>query len=178
METKELFRMKSNYREDMLVQGYRFGKGEKAACIAGAVRGNEIQQLYICSQLVKQLKELENKGCINANKEIMVIPAINPFSVNTGKRFWGVGDIDINRSFPGNQEGDTTSRIAAGVLEQIRDYTYGIQFASFYMPGEFVPHVRMMETGFQSPSLANLFGLPYVVIRKPRPVDTKTLNYN
>ena len=83
-----------------------------------------------------------------------------------------------NRSFPGNQEGDTTSRIAAGVLEQIRDYTYGIQFASFYMPGEFVPHVRMMETGFQSPSLANLFGLPYVVIRKPRPVDTKTLNYN
>ena len=102
METKELFRMKSNYREDMLVQGYRFGKGEKAACIAGAVRGNEIQQLYICSQLVKQLKELENKGCINANKEIMVIPAINPFSVNTGKRFWGVGDIDINRSFPGN----------------------------------------------------------------------------
>ena len=61
METKELFRMKSNYREDMLVQGYRFGKGEKAACIAGAVRGNEIQQLYICSQLVKQLKELENK---------------------------------------------------------------------------------------------------------------------
>ena len=64
-----------------------------------AVRGNEIQQLYICSQLVKQLKELENKGCINANKEIMVIPAINPFSINTGKRFWGVGDIDINRSF-------------------------------------------------------------------------------
>ena len=64
------------------------------------------------------------------------------------------------------------------MLEQICDYTYGIQFASFYMPGEFVPHVRMMETGFQSPSLANLFGLPYVVIRKPRPVDTKTLNYN
>ena len=64
-----------------------------------AVRGNEIQQLYICSQLVKQLKELENKGCINANKEIMVIPAITPFSINTSKRFWGVGDIDINRSF-------------------------------------------------------------------------------
>ena len=100
METKELFRMKSNYREDMLVQGYRFGKGEKAACIAGAVRGNEIQQLYICSQLVKQLKELENKGCINANKEIMVIPAINPFSINTGKRFWGIGDIDRKATPP------------------------------------------------------------------------------
>ena len=38
--------------------------------------------------------------------------------------------------------------------------------------------MRMMETGFQNPSLANLFGLPYVVIRKPRPIDTATLNYN
>ena len=36
----------------------------------------------------------------------------------------------------------------------------------------------MMETGHQSPSLANLFGLPYVVIRKPKPLDTTTLNYN
>lgn len=46
------------------------------------------------------------------------------------------------------------------------------------MTGEFVPHVRMMETGYQNASLANLFGMPYVVVRKPRPIDTKTLNYN
>ena len=37
---------------------------------------------------------------------------------------------------------------------------------------------RMMETGYQNISLANLFGLPYVVVRKPTPLDTKTLNYN
>lgn len=36
----------------------------------------------------------------------------------------------------------------------------------------------MMETGYQNTSLANLFGLPYVVVRKPVPIDTKTLNYN
>ena len=46
------------------------------------------------------------------------------------------------------------------------------------MTGEFIPHVRMMETGYQNTSLANLFGLPYVVVRKPRPIDTKTLNFN
>ena len=60
----------------------------------------------------------------------------------------------------------------------IKEYSYGIQLTSFYMSGEFVPHVRMMETGYQNASLANLFGLPYVVIRKPTPLDTKTLNYN
>ena len=38
--------------------------------------------------------------------------------------------------------------------------------------GDYIPHVRMIETGYQSPSLANLFGLQYVVIRKPKPFDT------
>ena len=80
--------------------------------------------------------------------------------------------------FPGYDGGETTQRIADGIFRHVRDYSYGVQFASFYMPGDFVPHVRMMETGYQSTSLANLFGLPYVVIRPPRPYDTATLNYN
>lgn len=178
MNIVDVYRLKSPYREDFLIKGYSFGKGQQAACILGPVRGNEVQQIYICSQLVKVLKELEANGAISSNKQIMVIPCVNPYSMNVGKRFFGVNDADINRMFPGNDYGETTSRIAAGVMDVIKDYTYGIQFASFYMTGEFVPHVRMMETGYQNTSLANLFGLPYVVVRKPRPIDTKTLNYN
>ena len=174
----EIYRMEAPYREPMVVRGYRFGKGDKAACILGPMRGNEIQQLYICSQLVRVLKELENNGCISSGKEVLVIPVVNNYSMNVGKRFWGVENADINRRFPGSSYGETASRIAGGVFEKIKDYSYGIQLASFYMTGEFVPHVRMMETGYQNTSLANLFGLPYVVVRKPVPIDTKTLNYN
>ena len=46
------------------------------------------------------------------------------------------------------------------------------------MPGTFVPHIRMMDTGYQDTELACEFGLPYVVVQKPRPFDTATLNYN
>lgn len=46
------------------------------------------------------------------------------------------------------------------------------------LPGDFVSHVRIMNTGYQTASLGNLFGLPYVVMRKPEPIDTTTLNYN
>lgn len=162
----------------MVIRGYQFGKGEKAACIVGPMRGNEIQQLYICSQLIRRLKELEANGCISAGKQILVVPSGNVYSMNVGRRFWGMEGTDINRMFPGNAHLDTAERIADGILEQIKDYSFGIQLASFYMTGEFVPHVRMMETGYQNASLANLFGLPYVVVRKPRPIDTKTLNYN
>lgn len=151
---------------------------EKSACIVGAIRGNEVQQLYICSKLVQRLKELEQKGAIASGKCITVIPSVNHYSMNVGKRFWPSDNTDINRMFPGYNLGETTQRIAAGLFEAVKGYEYGIQLASFYIPGDFVAHVRMMDTGYQNASLANLFGLPYVVIRKPRPIDTTTLNYN
>lgn len=178
MERKVLFEIKALYRDDFRVTGFSFGQGEKAVCIVGSMRGNENQQLFACSSLIKKLTELEEKGRIAPDKKILVIPCVNPYSMNIKKRFWTIDNTDINRMFPGYSLGETTQRIAAGVFEAIKDYTYGIQFASFYMPGAFVPHVRMMHTGFENIDLAKKFGLPYVVLHKPRPFDTTTLNYN
>lgn len=41
-----------------------------------------------------------------------------------------------------------------------------------------MPHIRMMEEGFSETELAKEFDMPYVVLRKVRPYDTTTLNYN
>ena len=133
---------------------------------------------YCCSRLVARLRQLEEEGRLIPGKQILVIPCANPYSINTKKRFWCTDNTDINRMFPGYALGETTQRIAAGVFEAIKGWQYGIQFASFYMPGTFVPHIRMMDTGYQDTELACEFGLPYVVVQKPRPFDTATLNYN
>lgn len=86
---KEVIYSSGNYlRGEFTIEGYRFGKqseeSEQAACIVGAMRGNEYQQLYICSQLVKRLKELENSGAIVGDNQILVIPCVNNFSMNVG----------------------------------------------------------------------------------------------
>ena len=132
MKKTEIYTLGSPYREDLTVSGYSFGYGQKAACIVGSIRGNEIQQLYVCSQIIRKLEELETANAVTPGKEILVIPSVNHHAMNIGKN----------------------------------------------MPGDFIPHVRMMDTGKQNTSLACLFGLPYVVVRKPRPIDTTTLNYN
>lgn len=137
MKKEIIYSLKGIYREDYQIEGYRFGVGEKSACIVGALRGNEIQQLYICSQLVKALKELEAHGSISHNHEILVIPSVNRFSMNVGKRFWPTDNSDINRAFPGDVNGDTTKQIAGTLFDRIKGYSYGIHFASFYMPGDF-----------------------------------------
>lgn len=178
MNKRVLFEIKGMYRDDFRVTGYEFGEGEKSVCVVGNSRGNEVQQIYCCSQLVKKMKQLEEEGRIKKGHKILIIPSLNPYSVNIQKRFWPTDNTDINRMFPGYDLGETTQRIADGIFREISEYKYGIQFTSFYMPGDFVPHVRYMKEGFTTREDAEKFGMKYIVERTVRPYDTATLNYN
>ncbi|MGM9710280.1 MAG: M14 family metallopeptidase [Prevotella sp.] len=178
MIKETLYEMKSPTRDDFKIQGYWFGEGEKTLAIVGAMRGDEIQQQYICARMVERLKHIEETDGICHGKRILVIPSCNPFSMNVGNRFWTMDGTDINRMFPGYDQGETTQRIAAALFTQLKDFKYGIQMASFYMPGDFIPHVRILSTGYEDLESGKLFGMPYVTTRKPRPYDTTLLNYN
>ena len=178
MNKRIIYEIKGMYRDDFRITGFEFGSGEKSVCIVGNSRGNEVQQIYCCSQLVKKMKQLEEEGRIQEGHKILIIPSINPYSVNIQKRFWPTDNTDINRMFPGYDLGETTQRIADGVFKEVMEYKYGIQFTSFYMPGDFVPHVRYMKEGFSTKEEAEKFGMKYIVQRTVRPYDTATLNYN
>ena len=121
---------------------------------------------------------LENHGFLQKGLSVTVIPSANPFSMNIGKRFWAMDDTDINRMFPGYNKGETTQRIVAGLFEKLQGYEYGIQMASFYMSGEFIHHVRIVKTALDYADEGKDFGLPYVSVSEPAPLDTTLLNYN
>ncbi len=178
MRKETLYSITSPYREPLDIIGYKFGSGEKSLCIVGSMRGNEVQQMYVCSQLVQKFKRLEKDGKLVKDHEVLIIPCVNYYSMNIGKRFWTMDNTDINRMFPGYDMGETTQRIADGLFDKIQGYKFGIQFASFYQQGDFLSHVKLMETGFTDHSLMASFGLPYAFVRTPRPYDTTTLNYN
>ncbi len=173
-----LFSLKSPYREQLDVIGYKFGSGKKSLAIVGALRGNEVQQMYVCSKMVQELKKLESEGKLVDGCEILVIPCVNYYSMNIGKRFWAMDNTDINRMFPGYNLGETTQRIADGLFTKLQGYEYGIQLASFYQTGNFLPHVKTMLTDFTNIEMMKDFGLQFGIVRKPRPYDTTTLNYN
>lgn len=183
MKKEVIFELPSPYRDTMRITAYKFGDYdnpdcEKSLAVVGATRGNEAQQMYNCSQIIAKLKELEKDGCIAEGKSIVVIPTINNFSMNIEKRFWAMDNTDINRMFPGYDLGETTQRIAYYVFEYVKDYEFGIHFTSHYTQGRFIPHVRMMHTGYENTELAKDFGLPYIYVRNSKPYDTTTLNYN
>ena len=178
MRKEIIFEMSSPYRDTFRIQGYWFGTGEPSLAIVGPMRGDEAQQQYICATMVNDLQRIERRGEIEPGKSILVIPTCNPFSLNVNHRFWSMDGTDINRMFPGYDRGETTQRIAAAIFDKIKSFKYGIQLASFYVPGDFIPHVRMLKTGYEDIDGARLFGLPYITIREPLPFDTTLLNYN
>jgi hypothetical protein len=57
MKKEIIYSLKGIYREDYQIEGYRFGGGEKSACIVGALRGNESSCIYVRS-LLRHLKSL------------------------------------------------------------------------------------------------------------------------
>ena len=50
MKKDILFTLPSYFRDDMSIMAYRFGKGEKTCAVVGALRGDEVQQLYACAR--------------------------------------------------------------------------------------------------------------------------------
>lgn len=177
-----IYHMDVPHRSPMRIRGFEFGdeQGHRCCAVIGSMRGNEVQQTFICSTLVSHLARIEREGRIAENKSILVIPCVNSLSMNVQQRFWPGDGSDINRCFPGNKNGRSAERIAASIMGVARLFSYGIQMCSFNQPGDFLPHVRIARQGpisDKSLVIAKDFGLPYVIHRDPTPYDTATLNY-
>ena len=189
------------YREDLKVRAFSFGidhegralgeggeggegpvagTGEFAPslCLVGGLRGNEVQQTLICARAARRFAQMEGEGAIAPGNLITVIPCANPASMAIGWRFWPGDKTDINRMFPGYDQGEATQRIAAALFERVRGFRYGIHLSSFHLNGNFLPHVRVMHGPGIAENHGADFGLPYVLHHVPGSFDTTTLHYN
>lgn len=197
MLKKTIFEIPLPYRENMRITAFLFGQTEdgrilgvdageedldsfeKSIAFVAGMRGNEVQQTFICSQLVHKLRKIEARGDITPGKLVVVVPCVNPPSMNVGKRFWMGDNTDVNRMMPGYNLGETTQRIADGVFSAGQGFKYGVHFSSYYLEGNFLPHVRIMrcEDGNMEDN-GEAFGLPYITRHIPGSFDTTTLHYN
>lgn len=181
------------YRDPLDVHAFSFGidasgkalgKGgdasalERSLCVVAGIRGDEILQTLVCALLVERLEKMERSRTLVPGRLIQVIPCANPASMGIGRRFWPLDKTDINRSFPGSPGGETTQRIAAGLFEKVQGFVYGVHLSSFYLEGDFVPHVRVMLGPGERGNHGSDFCLPYVTHYEPGSFDTTTLHYN
>lgn len=78
------------------INAYFFGNGNRTVLFTGAIHGNEIGTKGLMNAWIQELEA--NARNIPADKQVVVIPQINPDGVVAGNRLNGRG-IDLNRNF-------------------------------------------------------------------------------
>jgi len=179
MTESSMLRMTAPLREDFDIPCHDFGdRGTRPrAVLVAGMHGNELNGVFVLSRLAAFLKSVESGSqAQRLQGRIRVIPAVNVLGLNARARNWPFDNTDINRMFPGYQQGETTQRIAHAVLEKTKDAYYRIDIHSSNLDFEELPQVRLYAPHDEERVSACMFGLP-VVERPMNPVFTSTLNY-
>lgn len=89
---------------------------EKRICIVTGTHGDELEGQYVCYELNRIIKE--HKECLKGIVEIY--PALNPLGVDSISRGIPMFDLDMNRIFPGSEEGSVAEHVAAKIVQDIK----------------------------------------------------------
>ena len=179
MEKIEVLRIESLSRAPLVVEGYLFkGTNSKApkVAIVGAMEGDSILPLYCASTMVDFFKNKIDKEKIEG--DVLIIPSINHYALNIGKRFWPLDNTDINMMFPGYELGETTQRIAKKVFDAISGYDFGIILERRPDPATCLPYIKLFKSGYEDLIGAKKFGFKMIHHRTMKSIDTVTLQYN
>lgn len=175
----EILRIESLSREPLVVEGFLFkGQSKKAPKIAivGAMEAQSNLPLHCASSLVDFFKTKVDKKRIKG--DVLIIPCVNPYAFNTGKRFWPLDNTNINTMFPGYELGETTQRIAKRLFDALQGYDYGVSLESRYDPVNCIPYIKLYDNELEDLEGAKKFGLKFIHHRKMKSIETVSLQYN
>ncbi len=113
----------------------------KRISIVTGIHGDELEGQYVCYELQRRIEE---------EKELLtgivdIYPAMNPLGIDSITRGIPAFDIDLNRLFPGNKEGNMTEYLAAGIMEDVAgsDCVLDIHASNIYLTE--IPQIRINE---------------------------------
>ena len=81
--------------------------------LTAGVHGEEVGGIVVIQEIFKKLRTQLLKG------EVYAFPLMNPMGFETSSRFITLSEEDLNRSFPGDEEGSLAERIAEKIFTTI-----------------------------------------------------------
>lgn len=115
--------------------------GVKRISVVTGIHGDELEGQFVAFELARRINE--NIGCLSGIVDIY--PAINPLGISTIQRSVPLFDLDLNRIFPGNEEGDMVEHIAKGVVDDLvgSDLVFDIHASNIFLTE--IPQIRINE---------------------------------
>lgn len=148
---------------------------EKLISIVTGIHGDELEGQYICYELIKRVQENMQhlKGIID------VYPALNPLGIDSITRGIPRFDLDMNRIFPGIENGATAEYVASKIINELSksDMCIDIHASNIFLRE--IPQVRINEISADVlTQYAKLLNIDFVWIHAASTVLESTLAYS
>ena len=149
--------------------------GEKRISIVTGTHGDELEGQYVCYELQRRIRE--NIGCLTGIVD--VYPAINPLGIDSITRGIPGFDLDMNRIFPGSEDGSMPEYIASGIIEDLSGSAAVIDIHASNIFLEEIPQVRINELSRDTlVPVAKLLNTDYIWVHSSATVLESTLAYS
>ena len=125
--------------ENLSICKNRFGSGGKRICVVTGTHGDELEGQYVLWRLAQILQQHPEhlRGTVD------LYPAMNPLGISTMTRGMPLCDLDMNRTFPGNENGSMSEMIAARLIQDLQgaDVCIDIHASNIFLRE--IPQVRI-----------------------------------
>lgn len=162
-------RAKGPFGGEAAVDGHK----PRIAVVTG-IHGDELEGQYVAFALARILDANLDKlwGTVD------IYPAVNPLGINSIERSVPMFDVDLNRTFPGNAQGDLTETLAAAVIADVEGADVAIDIHASNIFLREMPQVRINELTAESLlPLAPLLNVDFVWVHASATVLESTFAY-
>lgn len=116
-------------------------KNMKRISIVTGIHGDELEGQYVCFELQRRIAQNPEflKGIVD------IYPAMNPLGIDSIERGIPAFDLDMNRLFPGNIDGNMTEYLAAEIIKDVSgsNAVIDIHASNIYLTE--IPQIRINE---------------------------------
>ena len=149
--------------------------GEKRVSIVTGTHGDELEGQYVCYELQRRIRE--HYDCLTGIVD--VYPALNPLGIDSITRGIPAFDLDMNRIFPGSENGSMPEYIAAKIVEDLSGSTMVIDIHASNIFLQEIPQVRINTLTKETlVPYAKLLNIDYIWIHSAATVLESTLAYS
>ena len=148
--------------------------GKRISIVTG-IHGDELEGQYVAYEVARILNEKPEHllGTVD------IYPAMNPLGIDTVNRGIPAFDLDMNRIFPGNNDGDMNEYVASKIIEALQgsDLVFDIHASNIYLTE--IPQIRINELNRNElVPLAALANIDFIWVHSTSTVLESTLAYS
>ena len=163
-----------NIRKNRIMPLHPSGDEKRIAIVTGT-HGDELEGQFVCYELLRRLKaEPEHlKGIVD------VYPALNPLGIDSITRGIPMFDLDMNRIFPGSENGPMMESLVYHLTEDLKGANLCIDIHASNIFLMELPQVRINETTAETLiPLAEKINVDFVWVHASATVLESTLAYS